>query len=128
MPRKAAAPDPTVSELAILQVLWRKGPSSVRQIWHELGETSGYTTILKFLQIMLEKDLVGRDESAVSHVYFAAVPEDKTKERLVGGLIDRVFSGSASQLVMKALSAKPISTEELQSIQALLAAEERKRK
>lgn len=121
-------PDPTDSELAILQVLWRRGPGSVREIWRELGQRSGYTTVLKFLQIMLEKGLVRRDERAHSHVYEAAVPEDRTQERLVSGLMDRVFAGSPSRLVLRALSAKPISTEELQAIRALLAEEERKRK
>jgi BlaI family penicillinase repressor len=128
MPRKTTPPDPTESELAILQVIWRRGPSSVREIWHELGERSGYTTVLKFLQIMLEKGLVRRDERAVSHIYTATVTEDRTQERLVGGLMDRAFAGSASQLVLRALSSKPISADELQTIQALLAREERKRK
>jgi predicted transcriptional regulator len=127
MPRKPARPDPTESELAILQVLWRRGPSSVREVWSELGEKSGYTTVLKFLQIMREKGLVRRDERALSHIYAAAVAQDRTQERAVSRLIDRVFGGSTSQLVLRALSAKPISADELKELRALLADQERKR-
>lgn len=127
MPRKSARPDPTESELAILQVLWRRGPSSVREVWSELGEKSGYTTVLKFLQIMREKGLVRRDERALSHIYAAAVAKDRTQERAVSRLIDRVFGGSTSQLVLRALSAKPISADELKELRALLADQERKR-
>lgn len=127
MPRKPARPDPTESELAILQVLWRRGPSSVREVWSELGEKSGYTTVLKFLQIMREKGLVRRDERALSHIYAAAVAKDRTQERAVSRLIDRVFGGSTSQLVLRALSAKPISADELKELRALLADQERKR-
>ncbi len=123
MTAKPVTPDPTESELAILQVLWRKGPSSVREVWSELGEKSGYTTILKFLQIMLEKKLVRRDEKKMTHVYEAAVAQGATEERLVAGLMNRAFGGSASQLVLRALSAKRVSPEELREIQALLAQE-----
>lgn len=119
--------DPTEAELAILQVLWRKGPSSVRDVWHELGNKSGYTTILKLLQIMLTKGLVRRDESQLSHVYEAALSEKNTQERLARSLMDRAFAGSQSQLVLRALSSKPISDAELKAIKALLAEEERKR-
>jgi BlaI family penicillinase repressor len=121
MPRNSSTPEPTESELAILQVLWRRGPSSVREVWSVLGERSGYTTVLKFLQIMLEKGLVRRDERAQSHVYEAAVREDRTLERTVNRMIDRVFGGSTSQLVLRALSAKPISARELERLRALLA-------
>lgn len=126
MPQKSVVPDPTESELVILQVLWHKGPSSVRDVWRELGEKSGYTTVLKFLQIMLAKGLVRRDERDLSHVYEAAVSEKRTQEKLAGALMDRVFSGSPSQLVLRALSSKPISGDELKAIKAILADEERK--
>jgi BlaI family penicillinase repressor len=123
MTTKSDTPDPTEAELGILQVLWRKGPSSVREVWSELGEKSGYTTILKFLQIMLEKRLVRRDEKKMTHVYEAAVAQRTTEERLVAGLMNRAFGGSASQLVLRALSAKPVSSAELREIQGLLAQE-----
>src|SRR5882672_4971180 len=106
MANKTTLPHPTDSELAILQVLWRKGPSSVREVWDELGQKTGYTTILKLLQIMREKNLVRRDERELSHVYEAAAPQSITEERLVGELMERAFSGSASQLVLRALGAK----------------------
>ena len=120
MPTKSTPPDPTESELAILQVLWRRGPSSVREVWSELGQKSGYTTVLKFLQIMLEKDLVRRNEKKLTHIYEAAVAKNATQERLVTGLMDRAFGGSTSQLVLRALSAKPVSMDELRAIRALL--------
>lgn len=127
-PKKSDAPDPTESELAILQVLWRRGPSSVREVWRELGEKSGYTTVLKFLQIMLEKGLVRRDERALSHVYEAVVTENRVQERLVGGLVSRLFAGSTGKLVLRALSSQPVSRDEMKSIRALLDAEEKKQK
>jgi len=128
MAKASSLPHPTESELAILQVLWSRGPSSVREVWRELGEKSGYTTVLKFLQIMLAKGLVHRDERLATHVYEAAVTQDSTQDRLVVRLLDQVFAGSASQLVMRALSSNPISTEELKAIRAMLAEKERKQK
>jgi len=128
MPRRSAPPEPTESELALLQVLWRRGPSSVREVWSELGEKSGYTTVLKFLQIMLKKGLVRRDEREQSHVYEAAVAEHPTQERAVGRLIDRVFGGSTSELVLRALSAKPLSSDELKELRTLLEKNEGKTK
>ena len=127
MPQRPSTPDPTESELKILQVLWRRGPSSVREIWEDLRGKTGYTTVLKFLQIMLEKNLVQRDEGEITHVYEAAVTKDRTEERLVNGLVDRAFAGSAGQLVLRALSAKSISPEELRAIRILLAEEEKRR-
>ena len=126
-PEKSGTPDPTEAELTILQVLWHKGPSSVREVWEEVGKKTGYTTVLKFLQIMLEKNLVRRNEGEMTHIYEAAVAKEKTQERLVHGLMNRAFSGSASQLVLRALSGKSISPEELRDIRAFLAEEERKR-
>jgi BlaI family penicillinase repressor len=97
----------------------------VREVWEELGKKTGYTTILKFLQIMLEKGLVQRNAGEMTHIYQAAVAKDKTQERLVNAFMNRAFSGSASQLVLRALSAKSISPEELRDIRALLAEAER---
>jgi BlaI family transcriptional regulator, penicillinase repressor len=119
MPRPST-PQPTEAELTILQVLWRRGPSSVREVWEALGETGSYTTVLKFLQIMLGKGLVRRDDSTHAHVYEAVSAEEATQQRLVRQMMDDVFAGSASQLVLRALAAKPVSEDERQAIRAIL--------
>ena len=114
---------PTDAELAILQVLWAKGPSTVRrvaEVMNDAGREIGYTTILKLLQIMTEKGLVVRDESARTHVYAAAHTEDQTQRQLVTDLLDKVFDGSAAKLVMQALAATKASPEELAEIRKLL--------
>lgn len=113
-------PDPTRAELEILHVLWRVGPASVRQVWVALGSKGSYTTVLKLLQVMLEKGLVKRDEAKLSHVYAAAVDQVANQERMVGGLIDRAFGGSVSELILRALSAKPASRKEMEAIRELL--------
>lgn len=115
-------PRPTDAELAILRVLWRRGASTVRQIHEELAPRSstGYTTVLKLLQIMTEKGLVDRDESERAHVYTARLAEEQTLGRLVGDLLDRAFGGSSSRLVMRALEERPASPEELAEIRRLL--------
>ena len=111
---------PTDSELAILRVLWTRGPSTVRDITATMGRARGYTTILKFLQIMIDKQLVRRNESKQAHVYRAAVSETQTQRQLVRDLLARAFDGSASQLVMQALAASKASPAELAEIEALL--------
>src|SRR5437762_3128657 len=113
---------PTEAELAILQVLWRRGPCTVRQVHEELNrdKTSAYTTTLKLLQIMAGKDLVRRDESERTHVYRAAVSEEKTQRGLVDDLLQRAFAGSAQKLVMQALAHKKATPEELAAIRKLL--------
>lgn len=113
---------PTEAELAILRVLWDRGPSTVREVTEALHDErgTGYTTALKLLQIMTEKGLVRRDDSARSHVYQASVPAATTQRQLVGDLLDKVFGGSARQLVVQALSAKRASPEELAEIRKLL--------
>lgn len=120
MPRRA--PRPTDAELAILQVLWQHGPSTVRQVHERLSESreTGYTTTLKLMQIMADKGLVTRDESARTHVYRARRSRDETQRQLVSDLLDRAFGGSAAALVMQALSAHPASAEELREIRRLL--------
>jgi len=123
-------PLPTDAELAILSVLWKRGPCTVRDVHEALraSQDTGYTTILKLLQFMMQKGLVRRDESQRSHVYRAAVTCDGTQRRLVGDLLDKAFAGSAADLVMRALSVKPASREELAAIRALLdEAEKRER-
>ena len=113
---------PTDAELEILRVLWERGPSTVRAVQEVLSAQRevGYTTALKLLQIMFEKGLVRRDESARTHVYEAGVAQDLTQNALVGDLVDRAFGGSASALVLGALSSKPASKEELAEIRRLL--------
>jgi predicted transcriptional regulator len=113
---------PTPAELEILRLLWEFGPSTVREVQGRIEQQrpAGYTTVLKLLQIMTEKDLVRRDESARAHVYSARAPEDQTQRQLVGDFLDRVFGGSATKLVMHALSARKTSPEELARIRELL--------
>ena len=116
------SPHPTDRELQLLQILWRRGPSTVRAIVDELParRRTGYTSVLKILQIMTEKGLVLRDESERSHVYSAARPESTTQQEIVGDILDRVFHGSAMELVARALAARPASRGERQKILALL--------
>ena len=118
---KAVRRKPTHAELDILRVLWSNGPSTVRQIAGIMGREGGYTTILKLLQIMTEKQLVVRDESARTHIYEAAYTQDQTQRQLVTDLVDRVFGGSAAKLVLQALASTKASPEELEQIQKLLA-------
>jgi predicted transcriptional regulator len=113
---------PTDAELAILRVLWQRGKSTVRQVHDVLSQERemGYTTVLKLMQIMTEKGLVERDESERTHVYQARLTQQQTQQQLVGDLLNKAFGGSASQLVLQALSAKPASAEELAQIRQLL--------
>jgi BlaI family transcriptional regulator, penicillinase repressor len=113
---------PTDAELAILRVLWSRGPSTVRQVHEALSREreTGYTTVLKLMQIMTEKGLVERDESERTHVYQARFTQEATQQRLVSDLLEKAFGGSASQLVMQALAAKPASADELAEIRRLL--------
>ena len=113
---------PTDAELAILRVIWSRGPSTVRQVHEALSRDreTGYTTVLKLMQIMTEKGLVERDESERTHVYQARFTQEATQQRLVSDLLEKAFGGSASQLVMRALAAKPASADELAQIRRLL--------
>jgi predicted transcriptional regulator len=113
-------PRPTDAELAILRVLWARGPSTVREVHEALGDGSGYTTVLKLMQIMTEKGLVVRDESQRAHVYSARATQQKTQRQLVTDLVDRAFGGSPAQLAMQALSSKKTSPEELAELRRLL--------
>jgi predicted transcriptional regulator len=117
---------PTDSELAILRALWKRGPSTVRQVFEDLGEKSGYTTILKFMQIMTEKGLLERDEVGRTHVYRPKQSAEKTRRGLIHDLLERGFGGSAKELVLHALSAKPASREELAEIRKLISEMEKK--
>jgi predicted transcriptional regulator len=111
---------PTDAELAILRVLWARGPSTVREVAGAMGREDAYTTILKLLQIMTEKRLVRRDESARTHVYEAAYSEDHTQKQLVADLLDRAFDGSAAKLVLQALETRQATPEELTEIRKLI--------
>lgn len=118
MPRSTL---PTDSETAILQVLWARGPSTVREVHEGLDRSDvGYTTVLKLMQIMLAKGLLARDESQRSHVYSAAVAREASEARVLGDLRRRLFGGSTSQLVLRALSESPASKDELLAIKATL--------
>jgi predicted transcriptional regulator len=115
---------PTESELEILQILWNKGLATVREVHEELIRTKdiGYTTTLKLMQIMHEKGIVKRDDSMRTHVYQAAVNKEKTQKHLLAKMIDSLFGGSPTQLVIQALGddSHKASPEELAKIQALL--------
>jgi predicted transcriptional regulator len=119
---KQNSPRPTDAELAILNVLWRRGPSTVREVHAAQDKTkgTGYTTILKLMQIMTEKGLVRRDERQRAHVYSARLAEEQTQRQLVGDLLTRAFNGSAAKLVMHALATKKSSDAELAQIRQLL--------
>jgi predicted transcriptional regulator len=113
---------PTDAELQILSVLWRDGPSTVRDVHEALAavQDTGYTTVLKLMQIMAQKGFVERDETNRSHVYRAAITEEQAQRGLLGQLMDKAFSGSAAQLVMRALSMQPSSSVELNEIRSIL--------
>ena len=111
---------PTDAELAILRVLWSRGPSTVREVFDALGSEGAYTTALKLLQIMTDKGLVRRDESTRTHVYEAAYSEQQTQKQLVTDLLDRVFDGSAAKLMLHALESGKASADELAEIRRLL--------
>ena len=115
-------PKPTDAELEILTVLWSRGPSTVRDV-HEViagRKPTQYTTVLKQLQVMAEKGLVGRDEQQRSHVYEAARPREWTQRQLAGDLLNRAFDGSAKSLLLGALSARKASRKELAELRKLL--------
>ena len=112
---------PTEGELEILQVLWQKGLCTVREVHEALNKKdAGYTTTLKLMQIMHEKQLEDRDASSKSHVYRAIISQEKTQQQMVNKMIDNVFNGSAARLVMQALGNKKASKEEIDLIKAYL--------
>lgn len=113
---------PTATELSILGVLWEIGPSTVREVHTRLSnsESLGYTSVLKMLQIMHKKGLVKRDEKQRSHIYRAAKPAEQTQRGLVIDLANRAFAGSAADLVVRALSSKTISQDELDQVRAFI--------
>jgi BlaI family penicillinase repressor len=119
---------PTSSELEILHVLWERGPSTVREVHQTLNEKRpiGYTSVLKLMQIMTAKGTVERNEQQRAHVYEAVQPEEKTKRDLALDVLQRVFDGSASELMMHALAGRKASREEIDEMRRLLNEHERK--
>jgi len=115
-------PRPTDAEIAILRVLWDQGPCTVRHVHEALADTreTGYTTTLKLMQIMADKGLVKRNESARTHVYAASAGEEQTQRQLVRDLVDRAFGGSAAALVLRALSEDGTTEAELRQIRQLI--------
>ncbi len=115
-------PPPTNAELEILGILWQNGPQTVKQVHEEIRLTRdvGYTTILKLMQLMAEKGLLTRDESERSHIYHAAVGENKVKRKLIADLLERAFDGSAASLIQQLLSSRRASANELAEIRTIL--------
>jgi predicted transcriptional regulator len=113
---------PTGRELAILRVLWDRGPSTVREVHEAMADDgrTGYTTTLKLMQIMTDKGLLKRDDDERAHVYKPVLSEERTQKQLVGDLLDKVFAGSAAKLVMRALSTKKVPADELKRIRGML--------
>ena len=120
--KKSKLSKPTEAELSILRVLWRQGPSTVRAIWEDIDpeQRTGYTTVLKIMQIMFEKGLLDRDETQRSHVYTPRLTEEQTQQQVLRHLLERVFSGSARKLVMQALAVKKATPAELAEIRKML--------
>lgn len=119
---------PTASELEILQVLWEHGPSTVREVFEKLNEKRpmGYTSVLKLMQIMTFKGVVRRNEAKRAHVYEAVQPAQQTKQQFAVDVLQRVFDGSASELMMHALAGHKVSKEEMEELRRLLTEYERK--
>jgi BlaI family penicillinase repressor len=115
-------PEPTKSELEILQVLWDKGPSTVREVNNELLKQRdvNYTTTLKQMQIMADKRLLNRDQGQMKHIYSVAVEEQKLKAHLLDKFVDSLYKGSASKLVMQLIGNKNTSRQELQEIKDMI--------
>lgn len=121
MPRKPST-QPNEVELAILRVLWDRGPASVRDVHEALRHTrdAGYTSTSKMMQVMYDKGLLKRDQSLRPHVYRPAIPEEQTQKRIVRELIQKVFGGSARKLVLRAVQSHPLSKNEAAEIRKLL--------
>jgi predicted transcriptional regulator len=119
---KTSVPKPTAGELEILRVLWERGPSTVREVHDALRREKevGYTTVLKLMQIMTAKGAVRRNQEQRAHVYEACQPAEKTKRALVGDVLQRVFQGSASQMMMHALEGRKTSRQELEELRRVL--------
>lgn len=115
-----ALPKPTETELAILKALWELGPATVREVHAHLGQDQGYTTVLKMMQTMHGKGLLRRDESSRSHVYAPSEERGRMQRSLVSDFMDKVFSGSALDLVQTALQGRKLSAKEKAELKKLL--------
>src|SRR5580700_7601355 len=111
---------PTEAELEILNILWARGPSTVRDVHTQSSKDTGYTTVLKQMQVMVEKGLLERSERFRSHVYEARIAKERTQQQLTRNLVQRAFDGSAANLVLGALSSQKVSPEELKEIRRML--------
>jgi BlaI family penicillinase repressor len=122
MKRHHPLPRPTEGELELLRILWDRGPSTVRDLYQQINTTRalGYTSVLKLLQIMTEKGLVDREESARAHVYHPAATQNETQDQLVRDISQRLFAGSAAQLAMHALALEPVNDQELEALRNLI--------
>jgi len=125
--REVTPQKPTAAELEILQVLWERGPSTVREVHEALKQEKdlGYTTVLKLMQIMTSKGLVRRNEDQRAHIYEAQQPAEKTKRQLAADVLERVFDGSARELLLHALAAQRSSRQEIEELRNLLDEHER---
>ena len=120
--KKKSSPKPTEAELEILQILWDSGPTTVRFVNDKLNlkKEVGYTTTLKIMQIMTEKNLLARDEENKSHIYSAVYKKDETQKVLLDKFLESAFGGSASKLVLQALGNRKTSKKEIEEIRKLL--------
>src|SRR5262245_60566458 len=125
--QRGSLPLPTSAETDILSVLWRLGPATVREVYEELDKDIGYTTVLKQMQVMTDKGLLKRSERFRSHVYEPAIAKEQTQRQIASDVLHRVFGGSASNLLLGALSAKPASPQELERIRQMIETFSRKK-
>lgn len=116
----SSLPNPTEFELTVLRVLWKRGPSTVREIHEALGAKKAYTTVLSIMQIMTEKGFIVPNKARQAFVYSITAPAQQIQKQLVTDLIDRAFGGAAQELVMQALSSSPASKEDLKKIKKLI--------
>jgi predicted transcriptional regulator len=126
--RSPETPMPTAAEVDILAALWRLGPATVREVHEELGKNCGYNTTLTQMRLMTEKGLLRRSERFRNHVYEAAVPCEQMQQRIAGDLMQRVFGGSAKGLILGALGAKPVASDELAEIRRMIDGLDRKKR
>lgn len=127
---ESGRPSPTDAELELLQVLWQRGPSTVREVHEQVargGKAIGYTTVLKQMQVMNEKGLLARSERFRAHVYEPVVPAEKTRRQLAQALLAKAFDGSARELLQSALAGRRVSNDEIAEIRELLDAIDRRR-
>lgn len=126
--RFSEVPIPTAAEVDILAALWRLGSATVREVHEELGKDCGYNTTLTQMRLMTEKGLLRRSERFRNHVYEPAVPCEQMQQRIAGDIMQRVFGGSAKRLILGALGAKPMATDELAEIRRMIDDLDRKKR